>query len=201
MPGGTGGSTEVMQLGGAAPGTGPGSETAVNTTETLDEASAGSGWAATPSMNVGRGHHNTVLLPDGSMVTVGGGVGARGGDQWVGDPEQRQVELWNPLTGNWTLGPSQAENTRLPLNRAAAPGRPRDLRRRRRQRRPRRGRHQDGHRRDLRAALPLQGPAPHHQLGASHASGWATASASTRPTPTSPEPRWWRPAPRPTPTT
>ena len=109
MPGGTGGSTEVMQLGGAAPGTGPGSETAVNTTETLDEASAGSGWAATPSMNVGRGHHNTVLLPDGSMVTVGGGVGARGGDQWVGDPEQRQVELWNPLTGNWTLGPSQAE--------------------------------------------------------------------------------------------
>ncbi len=109
MPGGTGGSTKVMQLGGAAPGTGPGSETAVNTTETLDEANAGSGWAGAPSMNVGRGHHNTVLLPDGSMVTVGGGVGARAGDQWAGDPEQRQVELWNPATGNWTLGPSQAE--------------------------------------------------------------------------------------------
>ena len=60
-------------------------------------------------MQVGRGHHNTVLLPDGSMVTVGGGVGARDGDQWAGDPEQRQVELWNPATGNWTLGPSQAE--------------------------------------------------------------------------------------------
>ena len=26
------------------------------------------------------------------------------------DPEQRQVELWNPATGTWTLGPAQAES-------------------------------------------------------------------------------------------
>ena len=31
-------------------------------------------------MQVPRGHHNTVLLPDGSMVTVGGGVGVRDGE-------------------------------------------------------------------------------------------------------------------------
>ena len=98
-----------MQLGGAAPGTSFG-PTAVRTTEVFDEANPGSGWQSAPPMQVLRGHHNTVLLPDGSMVTVGGGIGAdSSGDQWVGDPEQRQIELWNPLTGNWTLGPSQAE--------------------------------------------------------------------------------------------
>ena len=105
MPGGTGGSTQVMQLGGSTTST----STSVATTDVFDEANPALGWRAAPSMQVGRGHHNTVLLPDGSMVTVGGGVGIRNGDQWAGDPEQRQVELWNPATGTWALGPSQAE--------------------------------------------------------------------------------------------
>ena len=35
------------------------------------------------------------------MVTVGGGVGIRNGDQWQADPEQRQVDLWDPATGTW----------------------------------------------------------------------------------------------------
>ena len=61
-------------------------------------------------MKVGRGHHNTVLLPDGSMVTVGGGVGIRNGDQWEADAAQRQVELRDPATGAWRLGPAQAES-------------------------------------------------------------------------------------------
>ena len=105
MPGGTGGSTQVMQLGGSTTTSTP----SVATTQIFDEANPAAGWQARASMQVPRGHHNTVLLPDGSMVTVGGGVGVRAGDQWAGDPEQRQVELWNPATGNWTLGPSQAE--------------------------------------------------------------------------------------------
>ena len=112
VPGGPGGSTRVMELGGSAPPT-VGSTTtdiAVPTSEVFDEANPGLGWQAGASMNVGRGHHNTVLLPDGSMVTVGGGVGIRDGDQWAADPEQRQIELWNPSTGSWTLGPAQAES-------------------------------------------------------------------------------------------
>jgi len=112
MPGGPGGSTRVMQLGGSAPPTVDSSTTdiAVNTTETFDEANQGLGWRAAPSMNVGRAHHNTVLLPDGSMASVGGGVGIRNGDQWAADPEQKQIELWDPATGNWRLGPAQAES-------------------------------------------------------------------------------------------
>ena len=61
-------------------------------------------------MKVGRGHHNTVLLPDGSMVTVGGGVGIRNGDQWQADAAQRQVDLRDPATGAWRLGAAQAES-------------------------------------------------------------------------------------------
>jgi hypothetical protein len=111
MPGGPGGSTRVMELGGSAPETitSTTTEPAVNTTEVFDEAAESAGWQATSSMNIGRGHHNTVLLPDGSMATVGGGVGIRDGDQWEADDVQKQIELWNPVTGQWRLGPSQAE--------------------------------------------------------------------------------------------
>ena len=105
MPGGTAGSTQVMQLGGSTNDSTP----SVATTQVFDEANPSAGWQARSSMQVPRGHHNTVLLPDGSMVTVGGGVGVRDGSLWAGDPEQRQVELWNPATGDWTTGPPQAE--------------------------------------------------------------------------------------------
>ena len=112
MPGGPGGSTRVMQLGGSAPGTITSTTTdlSVPTTEIFDEANPRLGWRAAPSMQVGRGHHNTVLLPDGSMASIGGGVGIRNGDQWAADPAQRQVDLWNPATGTWSLGNAQAES-------------------------------------------------------------------------------------------
>ena len=42
-------------------------------------------------MNLGRGHHNTVLLPDASMVTVGGGIGGVDGDLWHALTVHRQV--------------------------------------------------------------------------------------------------------------
>ncbi len=62
-------------------------------------------------MQVGRGHHNTVLLPDGSMVTVGGGVGADGnGDQWAGDRRtDAKSSSGTPQPATGRLGPSQAE--------------------------------------------------------------------------------------------
>ena len=77
IPGGTGGSTQVMQLGRLHHHLHP----SVATTQIFDEANPAAGWQAKSSMQVPRGHHNTVLLPDGSMVTVGGGVGVRDGDQ------------------------------------------------------------------------------------------------------------------------
>ena len=147
-------------------------------------------------MKVGRGHHNTVLLPDGSMVTVGGGVGIRNGDQWEADAAQRQVELWDPATGAWRLGAAQAESRAyhstallLPDGRVVSAGD--DVN----------GGTDQGHRRDLRAPLPLQGRAPHDHRGSSQRPLRAPASTSGPLTPTSPAPRWWRPARPPTPTT
>ncbi len=103
MPGGPGGSTRVMQVGGYS------NDAPTAVTEIFDEANSGLGWRAAPSLKVARAHHNTMLLPDGSMVSVGGGVGTRNGDQWQADPEHRQIELWDPVTASWRLGPEQAE--------------------------------------------------------------------------------------------
>ncbi len=162
VPGGTRGSTNVMQLGGAAPQfTANTSVIPTPTTETFDEANVAAGWRPASSLHIGRAHHNTVLLPDGSMVTVGGGVGVRNGDQWAVNPEQRHIELWNPSTRTWTLGPEQVKGRSyhsiamlLPDGRVVSAG---DERERRGQR---------GHGRDLRASLPVQGPAADDQLGA-----------------------------------
>ena len=110
LPGGTGGSTKIMALGGSTF-----EETLPSnaTTEVYDEAQPGLGWQTAPSMNIGRGHANTVLLPDGSMVEVGGGVGrdnAFGSPLHAANDEQKQVELWDPETGQWRLGAAQAES-------------------------------------------------------------------------------------------
>lgn len=110
MPGGAAGSTRVMQLGGSWLDS-PAGVDAVKTTEVFDEANQGAGWQFTPSLNVGRGHANTVLLPDGSMVEVGGGKGINPerSNQYVVSGAERQVELWDPATGQWRLGPPQVE--------------------------------------------------------------------------------------------
>ena len=61
-------------------------------------------------MNTGRSHQNTVLLPDGGMVAVGGGYGDRKPlGQWATGPEHRAVELYDPATGSWRLGAAQQE--------------------------------------------------------------------------------------------
>ena len=78
---------------------------------TLDTSPDFEPWVDAPSLNVARAHHNTVLLPDGSMVTVGGGVGKdTSQNQWAATEPQKQVELWDPVTGNWSLGAAQAES-------------------------------------------------------------------------------------------
>jgi hypothetical protein len=106
LPGGSNGSTKVQLIGGSNLATSP---FGVATSSTIDEATGG-GVTTGPSMNIGRSHHNTVLLPDSSMVTVGGGVGKRAPEgQWAANPEQRQVEIFDPTTGLWRLGAAQAE--------------------------------------------------------------------------------------------
>ncbi len=84
--------------------------TATNRVETLDETPDFEDWQPASSLQIARSHQNTVLLPDGSMVTVGGGVGRdTTGNQWAGTDGQKQVELWDPVAKTWTLGAAQAE--------------------------------------------------------------------------------------------
>jgi hypothetical protein len=73
-----------------------------------------SSWSNGSNLNVGRSQSNTVILPDGSMVQVGGGLGDSTADvspisQWMSFPAQKQIELWDPTTQKWTLGPAQQE--------------------------------------------------------------------------------------------
>jgi Domain of unknown function (DUF1929) len=99
--------TRVTVMGGSRWGTGD--RTATNTVVSLDEGNPGAGWRSEPPLNVGRTHHNTVILPDGSMVTVGGGYGQVGEDIYAAGPQHKAVEIWDPSTRAWRLGPSQVE--------------------------------------------------------------------------------------------
>ncbi len=111
LPGGPEGSGRVLLSGGGATA----KSRATRTTEGFDERRPEAGWVPQGSLRVQRGHHNTVLLPDGSMVTVGGGLGygtpsdGGPGGLWGAQPEHRHVELWDPATGRWRLGPEQIE--------------------------------------------------------------------------------------------
>jgi WD40 repeat protein len=113
LPGDHDGSTRVMQIGGSwldRP-IADGGVNAVKTTEVFDEANLGAGWQYASNLSVGRSHSNTVLLPDGSMVQIGGGKGISPDrrNQYAVSGAERQVELWDPATGQWRLGPAQVE--------------------------------------------------------------------------------------------
>jgi hypothetical protein len=109
LPAGPSGSTKVMALGGSNWTETP----STRTTEVFDETHPELGWRAAAANVIGRGHANTVLLPDGSMVEVGGGIGmvsSAPSPLHAADPEQRQIEIWDPDTGEWQLGPAQTES-------------------------------------------------------------------------------------------
>ena len=181
MPGGTGGSSQVMQLGGSDP---PHHQPRPRLTSlprpqrsSTKPIPALAGMQDSPCRS-DAGHHNTVLLPDGSMVTVGGGVGIS---------ERQPVGRRRSPTSGRALGPGHrrlearrrpGRDTGLPLHRSVASRRPRDLRRGRRQRR-RRPRHS----RDLRTSVPVQGSAPGDRRGAANVR-YRPASTSGPPTPT-----------------
>jgi hypothetical protein len=102
LPGGPDGSTRVMEIGGIVD-----PNPATTDTEVFDEAT--SSWSAGPPQHVGRAHANTVLLPDGSMVTVGGGIGHGSTGLYEATPEHKRVELYDPSTATWRLGAAQAQ--------------------------------------------------------------------------------------------
>jgi Domain of unknown function (DUF1929) len=96
-----------MQIGGFTRGTGM--QPALDSTEVLAE--NGSSWVKTNAdLTLNRAHQNTVLLPDGSMVAVGGGPGGtpEDPDPFYGTTEDhKQVELYDPTAAagdRWRLG-------------------------------------------------------------------------------------------------
>jgi hypothetical protein len=112
LPGTAAGSTKVALIGGVDRASLPdtGTSTPLPLVQTFDEANPAAGWATAPPLNHGRAHHNTVQLPDRTMVTVGGGYGILNGNRRSGDAAiHRNIELYDPATGQWTLGPAQDE--------------------------------------------------------------------------------------------
>jgi Domain of unknown function (DUF1929) len=126
LPGGPEGSHQVVQYGGSdkpkADALEPdGDALASNTATRFDERNPDIGWTDLPSVRRGalnhpRSHANTVLLPDGSMVEIGGGWGDKkgGGEngapgQWAATAFHLTTELWSPKSKRWRLGPPQRE--------------------------------------------------------------------------------------------
>jgi hypothetical protein len=120
-PGGPGGSDTITTIGGFDRNLGSGPFYAGTTTsETIDARASAPAWSPGAQLNVGRANANAVLLPDGSMVVVGGGSGFQlGGDPELGaaggyityaDGRARQIEVYDPDSDRWLLGPAQRED-------------------------------------------------------------------------------------------
>ena len=106
----------VMMIGGSPGGGGPN----VDPLATIDDVTENGITPDPHSLNIGRAHLNTVVLPDGTMLAIGGGLGLDDGPgregQWEArDPgaqthSRRQIEIRDPATGVWRLGPAAQED-------------------------------------------------------------------------------------------
>ena len=111
-PNGTGASEKITEIGGFPDKSGPGSTfPAVKTSISLDLSVAPPQWTPGPSLQVARANHNTLWLPDGTELTIGGGNGKQNNSTYVlqnGSPEH-QIELYDPKhpEKGWVLGPAQ----------------------------------------------------------------------------------------------
>ncbi len=122
LPQGPEGSSTVMQIGGYDDHRRSGLYPALRTTVTVDGAaiSRSAGWRPGPSLNVARTYANTVLLPDGGLVTVGGSNGSDQrpegtglGNYWFAKGKKaasRRPEVLAPGASAWKLGPPQQEH-------------------------------------------------------------------------------------------
>jgi hypothetical protein len=110
-----GGSTRAMLFGGAdrddRDGGGAGKVyPAVSSTIVFDDQTGK--WSAGPSMNTGRAFANSVLLPDGRLAVVGGGLGDDSNKElyrWQYAEVQKRIEIFDPAANTFTLGNKQAE--------------------------------------------------------------------------------------------
>jgi hypothetical protein len=108
-PNGTNPPMKVTEIGGFGLVGSPSTYPALATSRALDLSFAPPEWTAGPTLNVARANMQTLWLPDGSKLTVGGGNGMQSGSTYVlqnGKPEH-QIELFDPQTGQWRLGPTQ----------------------------------------------------------------------------------------------
>jgi hypothetical protein len=116
MPGRPSGSDTVLQQGGydfSKPQDPDGTEPATRTTEVIDAGAAEPAWKPGAPTVLARANANIVLLPDGSMVMIGGGRGFKSpisGYVVHDDGRLRQVELYDRATDSWRLGPAQRED-------------------------------------------------------------------------------------------
>jgi hypothetical protein len=137
-PSGPDGSRRVIMLGGSDSGAvapGPGQSTPpLTSAEVLDLDDPAGGWSVDPALelNQGRAHFNSVLLPDGGVLTNGGGYGRRY-DSLYADPVFR-AELLEPGAGGWREVGNEADartyhstSVLLPDGRVVSAGDDRDL--------------------------------------------------------------------------
>ena len=145
-----------------------------NRAAAIDMTAASPAWREVAPMNYRRSYHTLTVLPDGKVLATGGQTTTDGVDETTGI---LGTEIWDPDTDTWTPTAVPPAPAPLPLLGAAPARRPRAAGRRRRVRQ----RQEREERRDLLAALPLQGPAPDDHGAPDHAS--TTASRSTSSTP------------------
>lgn len=113
VPTRSGSSPQAMIIGGAnfELAQKQGDTAAYRTTLLFDERRASRGFRSAPSQHLRRNWPNTVLTPDGSMITFGGGAAiTRRDGAFAADRRNRRIELWNPRTKRWRLGPEQRED-------------------------------------------------------------------------------------------
>ena len=100
LPGGPEGSSRVMQIGGYQ------GEESVATSLIADGARAGQPQAG-PTLNVARSHTNVIAGPDGSCSRSAGATATATATSGGRRRATRQVEILDPGSSTWRLGPSQ----------------------------------------------------------------------------------------------
>jgi len=93
-------SQQVMIASGESVPSGGGSNP-TNTTEIIDFSQSTPVWTYGPPMNIARYNHNLIYLADGTILAVGGNQNSNYTSPVF------QPELYNPVTGTWTLLPPQ----------------------------------------------------------------------------------------------
>jgi Domain of unknown function (DUF1929) len=90
LPGGTGGSTRVLMIGGLKSGS------ATTSTEQYDYSNPSAGWSYGTPMPTARAHMNVVQVPDGSAYAIGGNSSG------LYSTGQYQTMKYDPTNATWT---------------------------------------------------------------------------------------------------